>query len=72
MKKTNPNVGKECILVKGVICDDCGACDMCDLDPTKRCDNCMKCVKGESEFRSVVIDGILLSEKEDPDTQSIL
>ena len=60
--KTNPNVGKECILVKGVICDDCGACDMCDLDPTKRCDNCMKCLD-MADYNGVIVDNIILPNK---------
>jgi len=53
-------------------CIGCGECDRCDLDPEKICDNCMKCVKGESEFRAVAIDGIVLSDTVDPDPQSIL
>ena len=26
-------------------CIDCGECEMCDLDPTKKCDNCGKCLE---------------------------
>lgn len=62
---------RQCVLYDRV-CIGCGECDRCDLDPDKICDNCMKCVKGESEFRSVVIDGIVLSETGDPDTHHIL
>lgn len=54
-KKTNPNIGKECVLCPGHICDDCGACEMCDLDPTKRCDNCMKCLD-MADYNGVLID----------------
>ena len=31
-------------------CIDCGECDQCELDPTKRCNNCMKCVSGDAEL----------------------
>ena len=41
-------------------CIGCGECDSCDLDPEKICDNCMKCVNGNAEYRSVAIDGIML------------
>ena len=46
-------------------CIDCGDCDMCELDPTKRCDNCMKCVKGDAEYRAVYIDQIVKDEDKD-------
>ena len=48
---------KTCILYDR-ICSDCGECDMCELDPKKRCDNCMKCVQGDAEYRAVYIDRI--------------
>ena len=41
-------------------CIGCGECDRCDLDPEKICDNCMKCVKGDAEYRGIAIDGIEL------------
>ena len=44
-------------------CIGCGECDRCDLDPDKICDNCMKCINGDAEYRSIAIDGIELSEK---------
>ena len=44
-------------------CIDCGECDMCELDPTKRCDNCMKCVNSDAEYRGVIIDEIISSDK---------
>ena len=50
-------------------CIGCGECDRCDLDPKKICDNCMQCVKGDKAFRSILLDGIRLSENE-PDDQS--
>lgn len=50
-------------------CIGCGECDRCDLDPNKICDNCMKCVTGEAEYRSVAIDGFKL-EKELPSAGS--
>ena len=40
-------------------CIDCGECDMCELDPSKRCDNCMKCVNNNTEYRAVIIDEII-------------
>ena len=46
-------------------CIDCGHCDMCELDPTKRCDNCMKCVNGDAEYRAVYIDQIVKDEDKD-------
>ena len=46
-------------------CIDCGECDRCDLDPDKICDNCMKCVLGEAEYRSVGIDEIRMDEDEE-------
>jgi len=41
-------------------CINCGECDRCDLDPDKICDNCMKCVMGDSDFRAIEIDEINL------------
>jgi hypothetical protein len=52
---------KQCVLYDRV-CIGCGECDRCDLDPEKICDNCMKCVNGDSGFRSIAIDAILLNE----------
>ncbi len=51
------NPYKECIF-ENKPCTDCGKCDMCELDPTKRCDNCMKCVNNGAEYRAVYIDRI--------------
>ena len=48
---------KQCILYDRP-CNDCGECDFCELDPSKRCDNCMKCVNGDAEYRAVVIDSV--------------
>lgn len=48
---------KACILYDR-ICIDCGECDMCELDPTKRCDNCMKCVNTGAEYRAICIDRV--------------
>ena len=39
-------------------CIDCGECDRCDLDPGKLCDNCMKCVLGDSDYRAIEIDEV--------------
>ena len=39
-------------------CIECGECERCDLDPSKICDNCMKCINGDAEYRGVMIDEI--------------
>ena len=44
-------------------CIDCGECNHCDLDSSKICDNCMKCVRGDADYRGVLIDGILLEQE---------
>ena len=46
-------------------CIGCGECDRCDLDPDKICDNCMKCVQEDADFKGIVIDGIQLEDTED-------
>lgn len=38
------NLGGECVLDDGKMCDGCGECEICDLDPNKLCDNCGKCL----------------------------
>lgn len=45
-------------------CIECGECERCDLDPNKICDNCMKCVNGDAEYRGVVIDEIQAPKSE--------
>ena len=45
-------------------CIDCGECNRCDLDPEKICDNCMKCVIGDVEYRGITIDRIILEQEE--------
>ena len=40
-------------------CIDCGECEQCELDPAKRCDNCMKCVSGDAEYRAILIDEVV-------------
>ena len=52
---------KKCVLYDRD-CIDCGECDRCDLDPNKICDNCMKCVNGDEEYRSILIDEIKLPD----------
>lgn len=37
-------------------CIGCGECDRCDLDPNKICDNCMKCVQGDAEYRAIMVE----------------
>lgn len=45
-------------------CIHCRECDRCDLDPNKICDNCMKCVNGDHEYRGIAIDEIKLEKEE--------
>jgi hypothetical protein len=47
-------------------CIGCGECDRCDLDPDKICDNCMKCVQGDADFKGIVIDSIQLENQQEP------
>ena len=49
-------------------CIGCGECDRCDLDPEKICDNCMKCVNCDAEYRGVTIDRIMLEQEESPNS----
>ena len=44
-------------------CIGCGECDRCDLNPDKICDNCMKCVLGEAEYRAVSITEIQMERE---------
>ena len=53
------NPAEKCVLYDRD-CIDCGECDRCDLDPDKICDNCMKCVMGDTDFRAIEIDEINL------------
>jgi len=56
---------KECLLYDNRICNGCGECDRCDLDPSKLCDNCMKCMGDEVDFRAITIAGIQLNENDE-------
>ena len=47
-------------------CIGCGECDRCDLDPSKICDNCMKCVNSDgAAYRALKIDGFRLKSEID-------
>lgn len=46
---------KQCVLEERE-CIGCGECDRCDLDPNKICDNCMKCVNSDAEYRAIMVD----------------
>ena len=49
-----------CILYEDrPVCIHCGDC-RCELEPDKVCDNCMRCLQEGSDFRSVLIDGVML------------
>lgn len=52
---------KKCVLYDRD-CIECGECDRCDLDPNKICDNCMRCVNGDQEYRSIMIDRVITDE----------
>ncbi len=53
---------KQCVLYDRV-CIGCGECDRCDLDPNKICDNCMKCIRGEGDYRAILVDDIELESE---------
>ena len=53
---------KECVLYDRP-CMECGECDRCDLDPEKVCDNCKKCLEGDTDYRAIRIDGVLTPEE---------
>ncbi len=53
---------KQCVLYDRV-CIGCGECDRCDLDPNKICDNCMKCIRGDEEYRAIAVDDIELESE---------
>ncbi len=53
---------KQCVLYDRV-CIGCGECDRCDLDPSKICDNCMKCIRGDEEYRAIAVDDIELESE---------
>lgn len=44
-------------------CIGCGVCNRCDLNPEKICDNCMKCINNDAEFRGVRIDRVILENE---------
>ncbi|MCK4258339.1 MAG: hypothetical protein KAX49_05140 [Halanaerobiales bacterium] len=50
---------KRCVLEER-FCNNCGECDICDLDPIKICDNCMKCINSDSEYKVIEIDKIVM------------
>ncbi len=55
-------VRRPCILYEDrPVCIHCGDC-RCELEPEKICDNCMRCVREEADFRSVLIDGVEMDE----------
>lgn len=53
---------KQCVLYDR-ICIGCGECDRCDLDPNKICNNCMQCVRGEGDYRAILVDDIELESE---------
>ncbi len=59
-------MAKQCFLYDRE-CIDCGECLRCDLDPDKICDNCMRCVGGDADYRAITITGIKLEGESDDD-----
>lgn len=57
-------MAKQCVLYDRE-CSDCGECQRCDLDPDKICDNCMRCVSGDADYRAITITGIELEGESD-------
>lgn len=53
---------KQCVLYDRM-CIGCGECDRCDLDPNKICDNCMKCIRGNEDYRAIAVDDIELESE---------
>ena len=65
----NHDINRKCVLDESRECIECGECDRCDLDPTKICDNCMRCLKTDGEdYLAVEIDDIIMNEYA-PDAQ---
>ena len=56
-----------CVL-EDKVCTGCGECDRCDLDPEKICDNCMKCVNGDNDYRAITVESIQLEHQQKPST----
>ncbi|MCK8817275.1 hypothetical protein MWH28_07860 [Natroniella sulfidigena] len=52
---------KECVL-EHKACEYCGECLLCDMNSNKKCDNCMKCIEGESNYRGIKIDEVQYDE----------
>lgn len=44
INKRQKQIGSECVIFDGKLCDACGECDMCDIESKKFCDNCGKCL----------------------------
>ena len=40
-------------------CIECGECNMCDLESGKVCDNCMRCVEDDSDYKEIIIEEIV-------------
>lgn len=54
---------RACVLNPDKRCTGCGACDRCDLDPSKICDNCMKCLEQPDQqdgYRTMKVGRIVL------------
>lgn len=62
---------KKCVLYDRD-CIECGECDRCDLDPNKICDNCMRCVNGDQEYRSIMIDRVITDEYDQSAGEALL
>ena len=53
---------KRCVL-EDRPCTNCRECDMCDMFPDKVCDNCMKCITNDKEYKAIIIEKIITVEE---------
>ena len=58
-EESNPSTKRKKCLLYDRDCINCGECNVCDLDPTKLCDNCMKCIQTDADYSELVVDKIL-------------
>lgn len=55
---------KQCVLYDRA-CNGCGECELCDLDPSKKCDNCGRCIDDGSDYSTVDVD-LIHGESDEP------
>lgn len=58
-------MSKMCTLHSNKLCNQCDECFTCDFDPSKKCDNCGKCLEMEGyDIRAIRIDEIFEDKAE--------